>query len=116
MPTLQAEPLDAAVGESGDPPVWLCLLGRFRLVSGGQPVSIRSGGKTEALLAHLGLAGVRGIPRGTLLRAVWPHSEPALAGQALNSLLHRLRMLVSEALKVLERRLARWKQTREVSI
>jgi hypothetical protein len=33
--------------------VWLCLLGRFRLVSRGQSVPIRSGGKTEALLAHL---------------------------------------------------------------
>jgi DNA-binding SARP family transcriptional activator len=67
-------------------------------MSGGQAVPVRSGGKTEALLAHLGLAGFRGLPREVLLRALWPHIEPSLAGHSLNSLVHRLRILLGEAL------------------
>ena len=86
------------VGEGADPLVWLCLLGGFRLVTGGQPIPVRSGGKTEALLVHLGLAGLRGIPREVLLHTIWPHSEPSLAGQALNSLLRGLKMLLGDAL------------------
>jgi DNA-binding SARP family transcriptional activator len=80
-------------------PVWLCLLGSFRLFTHGEPVLIRSGGKTEALLAQLGLAGSRyGVSREALLRAIWPGHEPELAGQALNSLLHSLRGLLQGAL------------------
>jgi DNA-binding SARP family transcriptional activator len=81
-----------------DHPVWLCLLGYFRLIRNGQLVAVRSGGKTEALLAHLGLGGLYGVPRDVLLRAIWPHSDAALAAQALNSLVHSLRSLLGEAL------------------
>lgn len=87
------------VAEAADPLVWLCLLGGFRLVSRGQPLAIRSGGKTEALLVHLALAGLRGIPREALLHMIWPDSEPSLAGQALNSLVHSLKRLLGEALR-----------------
>jgi len=75
-------------------PVLLCLLGCFRLFVSGRLVGVRNGGKTEALLTHLGLGGVRGVPRDLLLRTMWPHSDPALAGQALNSLVHSLRRLL----------------------
>jgi DNA-binding SARP family transcriptional activator len=78
--------------------VWLCLLGGFRLIGLGQPIPVRSGGRTEALLVHLGLAGLHGIPRDVLLRAIWPESEPSLAGQALNSLLRSLKVLLAGAL------------------
>jgi DNA-binding SARP family transcriptional activator len=86
------------VGDA-DHPVWLCLLGYFRLLKNGQPVAVRSGGKSEALLAHLGMAGLYGVPREVLLRAVWPRSDTALAAQALNSLVHSLRSLLGEALR-----------------
>ena len=86
------------VEETADPLVWVRLLGGFRLVSGGRPVPVRSGGRTEALLVHLGLAGLRGIPRDVLLHAVWPQSDPLLAGQALNGVLRGLRALLQEAL------------------
>jgi DNA-binding SARP family transcriptional activator len=80
-------------------PVWLCLLGGVRLFSQGQPVLVRSGGKTEALLAHLGLAKAGyGVAREALLRAVWPDQEAPLAGQALNSLVHSLKGLLCGAL------------------
>jgi DNA-binding SARP family transcriptional activator len=87
------------MGEDADHPVWLCLLGYFRLLKHGQLVAVRSGGKTEALLAHLGLGGLYGVPRDVLLRAIWPHSDKPLAAQALNSLVHSLRSLLGEALR-----------------
>ena len=89
----------AAVRESTDPAVWLYLLGGVRLVSRGRLLGVRSGGKTEALLVHLGLAGIRGVPRTALLQAIWPDTEPALAGQALNSLVHGLKQLLGDALR-----------------
>ena len=79
------------------PPVLLCLLGGFQLFRNGQPVGVRSRGKSEALLALLGLAD-RGVPREQLLDSLWPDSEPSLAGQALNSLVHSLRGLLGSAL------------------
>lgn len=90
--------LAIAARESAGPTVWLCLLGGFRLVSGGQPLPVRSGGRTEALLAHLGLAGFRGVPREVLLHAIWPNSEPLLAAHALSGVLRGLRTLLSDAL------------------
>src|SRR5438445_5562396 len=66
-------------------PVWLGLLGSFRLLRNGQRVSVRSGGKTEALLAQLGLARPQGVARQVLLRAIWPESDESLARNALNN-------------------------------
>jgi DNA-binding SARP family transcriptional activator len=79
-------------------PVSLCLLGNFRLFRQGRPVSVRSGGKTEALLASLGTATRSGVPREALLRQLWPESEQALASNALNNLVHALRRLLGDAL------------------
>jgi DNA-binding SARP family transcriptional activator len=78
--------------------VLLCLLGGFRLLRYGEPIALRSGGKTEAVLTRLGRASIQGVLRESLLGAVWPDSELPLAGQALNTLVHRLRELLNEAL------------------
>jgi len=79
-------------------PVWLGLLGAFRLLRCGEPVAVRSGGKTQALLASLGTATRQGIPREALLRRLWPESEVSLASNALNNVVHALRRSLSEAL------------------
>jgi DNA-binding SARP family transcriptional activator len=79
-------------------PVWLCLLGTFRLLRRGELVAVRSGGKTQALLACLGTATRQGVPRETLLRRLWPESEGSLASNALNNVVHALRRSLSEAL------------------
>jgi DNA-binding SARP family transcriptional activator len=79
-------------------PVWLGLLGAFRLLSHGQPIPVRAGGKTEALLAYLGSATRQGVPRDLLLRGLWPDSELHLASNALNNLVHALRRQLGEAL------------------
>jgi len=90
--------LSGELDDGSWPPVLLCLLGGFQLFRNGQPVGVRTHGKTESLLAVLGLAS-RGVPREQLLDALWPDSEPILAGQALNSLVHSLRSLLSSALQ-----------------
>jgi DNA-binding SARP family transcriptional activator len=79
-------------------PVWLELLGGFRLLRNGELLPIRIGGKTQALLEHLGLAGLHGVPRGVLLRLVWPESEFSLAANAMNNVLYNLRALLGSAL------------------
>jgi DNA-binding SARP family transcriptional activator len=80
------------------PPVLVCLLGTFRLLRNGQPLAVRRGGRMEALLTHLGLGAVQGVPREALLGRVWPDSEPTLAGHALNTLVHRIGDLLGGAL------------------
>jgi DNA-binding SARP family transcriptional activator len=86
------------VADDSGPLVWLRLLGGFRLVARGEPIPVRSGGKTEALLVRLGLAGVRGLPREVLLEAIWPHSPSSLGIQALSSLLRGLNATLGQAL------------------
>jgi DNA-binding SARP family transcriptional activator len=79
-------------------PVWLSLLGSFRLLRHGRPVPVRSGGKTEALLVSLGMATRQGVPRETLLQRLWPDADAQLASNALNNLVHNLRGVLGDAL------------------
>jgi DNA-binding SARP family transcriptional activator len=95
---LRPEQVGARVEERAGHPVWLELLGSFRLVRNGESLPIRIGGKTEALLGHLGLAGLRGVPRGVLLSLIWPDSDFNLAANALNNVLHNLRAMLGSAL------------------
>jgi DNA-binding SARP family transcriptional activator len=79
-------------------PVWLSLLGSFGLFRHGEPVTPRSGGKTPALLAALGLAARQGRPRDWLLQRLWPATEVDLASNALNNIVHGLRSVLADAL------------------
>jgi DNA-binding SARP family transcriptional activator len=96
--TLYEEDAGLRLEERSRHPVWLELLGSVRLLRNGEALPIRIGGKTEAVLEHLGLAGLHGMPRGVLLRLVWPDSDLSLATNALNNLLHNLRALLGTAL------------------
>ncbi len=78
-------------------PLLICVLGTFRVLQAGHPVSVR-GGKTEALLHMLALHHTAGLPRATLLGALWPDSDSALAGEALYSRLHGLHARLGPAL------------------
>jgi DNA-binding SARP family transcriptional activator len=80
------------------PPVLLCLLSQFRLFKLGEPLAVRSGGRTEALLCSLALVRGHGIRRETLIDKIWPGTAPDLAGQSLNSLVHSLCKLLRDAL------------------
>ena len=74
--------------------VLICLLGRFLLLALGHPVGVRSGGRTETLLSTLALRHDQQIPRDVLLSEVWPETDPVLASQALNTLVHSLHKLL----------------------
>lgn len=77
-------------------PVQICLLGNFRLLKGGQLVTLRHANKTESLLANLALGPGYALPRETLLQTLWPNIDLALASQSLNSLVYSLRKLLSD--------------------
>lgn len=78
--------------------VLLRLFGGIELFKQGQPITIRSGGKTELLLCHLGVSYRRRMARELLLEAIWPETDRALAGQSLSSLVYSLNRQVSDAL------------------
>jgi DNA-binding SARP family transcriptional activator len=79
-------------------PVLICLLGEFMLLKAGRPMNMPSGGKTEGLLATMGLRYDRRMARETLLAQLWPNQNPTLAGQSLNSLIYSLRKQLSREL------------------
>ena len=78
--------------------VVVCLLGGFRLMKLGRPVSVRRGSKAQALLSNLALRPRLGIPRDELLGLVWPASQFDLAGQSLNTLVSSLTRSLGDAL------------------
>jgi DNA-binding SARP family transcriptional activator len=71
-------------------PILICLLGGFRLLKMGHPVSSRTGEKTKGLLRTLALHPDQPIPREALLDHLWSDVPFSLAGQSLNSLVHNL--------------------------
>jgi DNA-binding SARP family transcriptional activator len=89
------ESLSASTDESRWP-VLICILGSFRLLNAGQPIVLRNAIKTKAFLVSLALEESYSASRDTLLQALWPNTDIALAGQSLNSLVHNLRKLLSD--------------------
>ena len=79
-------------------PIFICLLGEFRVFQAGEPVVLRGGGKSEALLAALALRNGQGAPRESLLVTLWPDAEPELASQSLSTLVYGLRKLLGDAI------------------
>jgi DNA-binding SARP family transcriptional activator len=80
------------------PPVLVCVLGSFRLLKAGLPLSVKPGGKAELLLANLALQGRFGLSRDQLLNLLWPASGDGLATQSLNTLAYSLHRLLGDAL------------------
>ena len=87
--------LDQTAGD--DRHVAIGLLGEFQVMKHGRSVMQRAE-KTERLLSMLAMQPRQTASRGRLLETVWPKIEPELAGQSLNSLVHSLRRLLSDAL------------------
>ena len=80
-------------------PVMICLLGNFRLLRAGALVPIRAGGKSEALLAYLGIQANRRVARERLVQALWPESDPDLAFNSFYNLISRLHRLLGPTLQ-----------------
>jgi DNA-binding SARP family transcriptional activator len=78
--------------------VTVCLLGDFRVLKNGSPVTMRQGSKGEQLLGHLALRSPDGVSRDTLLGYLWPDGDGALSGQSLNTLVYSLHRLLGDAL------------------
>jgi DNA-binding SARP family transcriptional activator len=76
----------------------ICLLGEFRVLAGRRPLIARRSGKTEALLYQLALADGHRMARESILFALWPDTDPHLAGSALNSLIYSLQKRFSPVL------------------
>lgn len=91
-PTVPGEP---SAGEAG---IQICLLGSFQILKRGRPISIRTGGKVERLIANLALSEHQGVGRDELMGLVWPGVDYDLARQSLNTLVHSLTRTLSDAL------------------
>jgi DNA-binding SARP family transcriptional activator len=79
-------------------PLFVCVLGGFRVLRAGQPCAGLSGGKAETLLGLLALRYDVRVPRDTLLAGLWPDTDPVLARQSLNSLVYSLHKQLGGAL------------------
>ena len=88
--------VESTVEAGESPPILICLLGSFRLLRTGQLLTIRPGGKREALLSRLALHARARISREILIDALWPDSEYALAVQSLNTLVYSLGKMLSQ--------------------
>jgi DNA-binding SARP family transcriptional activator len=78
--------------------VLICLLGPFEILKLGEPVSLRSGGKTEQVFSCLALHPHAGIHREALIEHIWPDAPLGLASQCLNTLMHSLKAQLADAL------------------
>ena len=84
------EPI-AAADASWSAPIFVCVLGTFRVQTAGQQtLALRGGGKAEALLTTLALHASEGVRRERLIDLLWPDGDPQLASQSLNSLVYSL--------------------------
>lgn len=92
------QPFNPGLDGAAPWPVMICLLGNFRLLVSGEPVSTRAGGKTEALLSLLAFHYGRRVSREQLTQSIWPDSEPALGRNSLHNLIHHLNKLLGPAL------------------
>lgn len=79
-------------------PIFICLLGGFRLLKHSEPVHLRGGGKGEGLLSSLALRHGHTAPREFLLQMLWPDSDPALAAQSLHTLVYALHKALGDAI------------------
>jgi DNA-binding SARP family transcriptional activator len=79
-------------------PVFIGLLGGFRLLKAGNPITLRNADKTRNLLCRLALQDHFSVSRERLLHTLWPASPNGSAGQSLNSLIYSLHKLLGDAL------------------
>ena len=91
--------LAASCADDASWPIMVRLLGNFRLLHAGEPVPVRAGGRTEALLAHLALQYGRRVPREQLVQMLWPASDLAHALHSLNTTVYTLHKLLGPALQ-----------------
>ncbi|RIK37056.1 MAG: hypothetical protein DCC55_25430 [Chloroflexi bacterium] len=95
---VQRPPLSHSHAQTGSWSILICLLGPFRLVNAHHAELEYGGERVEMLLGYLALHHTAALPRDMLLTLLWPDSDPALAGQSLNSLVYGVRKALKEEL------------------
>ena len=90
--------VSGAYRDVSDWPVFICLLGGFRLLKAGYPLVLRNATKTRSLLCSLALQDHFCVSREYLLQALWPDTTQTLSGQALNSLIHSVHKLLGDTI------------------
>ena len=93
QPKLDLDPVVPSSHDTTSWPILICLLGPFRVLEAGRPLTVR-GGKSESLLCHLALRYALGVPGSTLREALWPASDCTLAVEALHSRIYSLHKLL----------------------
>ena len=79
-------------------PILICLLGGFRVLKGGEPVSVRRGGKTQTLLENLSVCRGQCASRDALLNALWPGGMEAASKRSLHKLVHTVHKALGDAI------------------
>lgn len=80
-----------AHSEAAGQGVRACLLGSFRLSSGGTELNSTLPGQAATVLKYVLSQGKRHIPKDTLLELLWPEAEPDIASRRLRVVIHTLR-------------------------
>ncbi len=79
-------------------PILICVLGNFRVLKAGQPLTLRNASKMQSFLANLAVAPSHALAREAVLEAVWPDIELNLAAKSLYSLTYQLHKLLGDQL------------------
>jgi DNA-binding SARP family transcriptional activator len=79
-------------------PILICLLGSFRVLKGGEPVSFRRGSKARALLVNLSVSRGQCTSRDALLKALWPGGRKVPSKQSLHKLVHTVHKTLGDAI------------------
>lgn len=75
------------------PSLRLRCLGSFEAYLGDEAILQRRGGKGRAILQYLATRPRQPVPRDTLLEALWPETDPAVANNRLKVAMHHLRQV-----------------------
>ena len=107
MPAIKASVRQEVVTRAGEPQTspnsswpegfFIQLLGGFRLLKAGAPITLRPGGKSEHLVMVLALNQRRGLSTEELADMVWPGNDPLLATQSVRSLIRWLHRRIGES-------------------
>lgn len=79
-------------------PIFIGLLGSFRLFKAGHPLTLRNADKTRGLLCNLALQEHYAASREQLLQSLWPEAQNGSASRSLNSLVYSVHKLLGDAL------------------
>ena len=97
MTSLSMDRFDMKTDEVSPAPVFICLLGSFRLLK-HNTLLFNNSPKTRLLLSTLAMQPKQTISREHLLDTIWPCTDPRTSGPQLRCMLFKLRKALSAVL------------------